>query len=91
MKGIKINDVGDIMITNRTILLDECSNDVAERVLQAYPGEIKEVPTLGIFTQQQLNGSRNPFLRGDIRKQLTIAGLNVKKIEQIGENINIEI
>lgn len=76
MNGILTDSDGDIKIANGTLAIGDCTADVAERVLQAYPGEFKEVPELGLFAVQQLNGNGNPFWSGEARKQLKSQGIS---------------
>lgn len=76
MNGILTDTNGDIKVANRTLSVGDCTADMAERVLKAYPVEFKEVPGLGLFAVQQLNGNGNPFWRGEARKQLKSQGIN---------------
>jgi len=70
MKGILIDENGDIMVRNGAVVIGDCAADVAERVLCAYPGEFKEVPMIGLYATKQVNGTPDPFWRGEAKKQL---------------------
>lgn len=80
MKGILIDETGDLQVAGGTLIIGECSGDVAERVLRAYPGEFKEEPTLGLFAVAQLNGKKDPFWSGKAKRQLRSQGIEVESI-----------
>ena len=89
MKGILTNDNGDLHIAGGKMQIGECSQDIAERVLRAYPGEFKESPEIGLYALEQLNGKPDPFWSGKARKQLAEAGLSVKSIEIKNDEVNL--
>ncbi|MDR2964040.1 MAG: hypothetical protein LBU90_10480 [Bacteroidales bacterium] len=95
MNGILIdNETSDLLVQvtrnaqgkiTRGVLVGDCRADVAERILQAYPGEFKEHPTLGCDIKQQINGTASPFWRGHTMSQLRSEGIEVENLT-INEN-----
>lgn len=80
MRGILIDEDGDVKIDNGSLSIGECSADVAERVLVSHPGEFKETPTIGMFSIGQQNGKPDPFWRGEAKRQLKQMGVDLKEI-----------
>ncbi|HOU67591.1 MAG TPA: hypothetical protein PKW49_03275 [Paludibacteraceae bacterium] len=91
MEGLLIDEDGDLMVRHGSLVVGECSADVAERVLRAYPGDFKEFPEIGLFASAQLNGRENPFWRGESKKQLRSCGVEVKIINTDNGIMTVEI
>jgi hypothetical protein len=77
MNGLLTDDDGDILIRNRSLVIGDCTADVVQRVLEAYPGEFREYPKLGCFVASQQNGTPDPFWPGNAKKQLKASGVDV--------------
>ncbi len=100
MKGIMLNEEGDLaLMVQRDVtgeitggwVVDDCVQQVTERVLIANRGEFKEVPLVGGELILQVNGSCGPFYKGRVKNMLEAMRVSVRQI-QIEENgINIEI
>jgi len=70
MKGIIVNDGGDLDVRNRHLVIGRPEADIVHRVLVSYPGEFKEKPLLGCDIKKQLNGRPDQFWRGEAKKQI---------------------
>ncbi|MEG1998453.1 MAG: hypothetical protein RR015_00375, partial [Bacteroidales bacterium] len=64
MKGILTDDRGFMLLENGQLAVGDTTADVAQRVLQVYPGDFKEVPQIGLFAAGLINGNRDPFWQG---------------------------
>ena len=91
MKGILIDDNGDLMIRNGRLVVGDCDNDVAERIIRAWQGEFKEAPLLGGNIDKMLGGKVDPFWRIDILRQLKAEHLNVKRLDITEKGIEIQL
>ncbi|MDR3326904.1 MAG: hypothetical protein LBT04_02030 [Prevotellaceae bacterium] len=90
MKGILLDETGDLLIHNGSLVIGNTDGQSAEMILRAYPGEFKEDPQLGSWIISQLNGKPDPFWRGETIKQLKSNKLDVKDI-RISEIIELEL
>lgn len=90
MNGILTDNDGDLLISGGSLTIGNCQADVAERILQAYPGEFKEAPALGLYAAAQLNGTPDPFWKGEAKKQLRQQGVELAGIS-FTESGQIEI
>jgi hypothetical protein len=70
MKGILLDNDGDLMIRNGSVVIGDVDAQITEHILQAYPGAYKEVPTIGAHLAGDLNGTFDPFLEGKIKEML---------------------
>ncbi len=91
MKGILIEDTGDLMIRDESAVIGEIDSQVIERVLTAYPGEFKEVPLIGANVRAMLGGTPDPFWRNNAKDMLKTQHIQVKKIEIIDNQITVEL
>jgi hypothetical protein len=92
MKGILVEDNGDIMIRNGSMVIGECSADVAQRVIISWTGEFKHAPLLGGNAKQMIAGTVDPFWKGQLKAQLKAAKVNLTdlKITEQGVEVRIE-
>jgi hypothetical protein len=85
MKGMLIDENGDLMVRKGALVIGDCDMDVAERLIRAWQGEFKEAPLLGGNVDKLLNGAVAPFWRGEMMSQLKSQHVNVKQLD-INEN-----
>jgi hypothetical protein len=91
MKGILIDETGDIAIKSGTMVIGDCDQDIAERLIKSWKGEFKENPMLGGNIYNMQNGKPDPFWRGDVMSQLRKEHINVKRLEITDSEIELEI
>lgn len=91
MKGILINNDGDLMVRNGSFVIGNCDSDVAERIIQSWQGEFKEAPLLGGNIDKMRHGIVDPFWRGNIKSQLQSEHINVKRLDIMDNGIELEI
>jgi hypothetical protein len=85
MRGILVDENGDLMVRNGSMAIGECSADVAERVMVSWTGEFKHAPVLGGNAKQMIAGTVDPFRKGQLKAQLKAAKVNLSGLK-IGEN-----
>jgi len=99
MKGIRINEDGDLMINprkvdgvvNRGLIIGDVDMDIAERIIRAWQGEFKEVPLLGGNIDKFYKGIDAPFLKGHIHEQLISEGINLVDLNITENGVEIEL
>jgi hypothetical protein len=91
MKGILIDDNGDLMVRKKALVIGDCEMDVSERLIRAWQGEFKEAPLLGGNVDKLLNGAVSPFWRGEMIAQLRAQHIDVKYIDVTENGIELKI
>ncbi|MDR0873906.1 MAG: hypothetical protein LBN27_10660 [Prevotellaceae bacterium] len=91
MNDFLTDEDGDLLIQNGDLVIGDCRYDLARRILLAYPGEFKELPTLGCNVRSQINGTPNPFWRGEATKQLRSQGLDITKLNITANGVEVEL
>lgn len=89
MKGILFDD-GDMKVTGGTLAIGDTDAQVAELVLSASPGELKEIPTVGCAAHRLVAGGPGTWWLGMAKEQLKSVGLDVKRVAMENGNIIIE-
>lgn len=86
MKGILLDEHGEIMIENGAMKIGDVDIQVVEHVIGAFQGEYKESPLLGGNIRKMLNGMPNPFWSQDVQRQLETQHLDtIVNISEDGE------
>jgi hypothetical protein len=91
MKGILLDETGDLMVRSGGLVIGEVDSQVAEHVLRAYPGEFKEVPLIGAHVGSMVGGTPDPFWRGRAKEMLKTQHVEVKNININGDIITVEL
>lgn len=91
MKGILIDDNGNFMLTGGSVSIGDVDEQIVEIVMVAAPGEIKEMPTIGMNLNKKLNGIFDPFFVGKLKTQLKTQHITAKSIVINTEEINVEL
>ncbi len=97
MIGILLNTEGDLAIDTtldatlkiKGLVIGNCTADIVERVLVAYPGAFKNVPLIGANITADLNGPSGAISRAKILEHLKSAGVVVNNVSVQGTEINI--
>jgi hypothetical protein len=85
MKGMMIDETGDLLVIKGALVIGDCAMDVAERLIRAWQGEFKEAPLLGGNVDKLRNGAVDPFWRGEMIAQLKSQHIEVRQLD-INEN-----
>ncbi|MDD4141597.1 MAG: hypothetical protein PHR20_02225 [Bacteroidales bacterium] len=91
MKGILLDDNGDIDFTGSDFAIGDDRLQSAQIILKAMPGEIKESPTLGVGIVKELKAPEDPFLRQRIKKNMALGNIGVTSVNINTTDNNIEI
>jgi len=90
MKGILIDDNGDLMTHNGSVVIGDVDSQVIGHVLVAYPGEFKEAPMVGAHIRGMLGGSPDPFWKNNTKDMLKTQHITIKKIDITDGQIIVE-
>lgn len=86
---LQLDDVGDILLKNGDYVMGESDDQHIEDILDAYPGEYRNAPMLGVYIQRGINGLLDGSIRRDINIHLQSDQYKVRKLEINGEKISI--
>ena len=90
MKGILLDDNGDLLVKKGGLTIGENSDQIIEQVLIANRGEYKEHPLLGAEIIKLQNGTTDPVWATDAKVMLKYAGVKVNKVKISGNQIIVE-
>lgn len=90
MKGLLVDEEGDLIVENGTIKTGENTEQVAHWVVVANRGEFKEFPLIGGEIIKMINGTPDPMWKSNVKNMLFAAGVPVKRIKIEGSNITLE-
>lgn len=90
MVGIALDNDFDIKISNGCFLLEETTNQDIAVVLTVNPGEIKELPKLGVGIEGITNDDDLSLWNSSIRDNLKKAGLEVDHVNVDFGSLEIE-
>ena len=78
MKGILLDETGEIIIEHGTMKIGDVDAQIAEHIITAFQGEYKEVPLLGGNLRKMQNGAPDPFWEGEVKRQLKSQNINAE-------------
>lgn len=91
MKGLVIDrDTGDLAVSGGSLVIGEIEGQVAEIVVKANRGDIKESPLIGGEAEKMLGGERDVLWAGRLKKMLRACGLEVRNVKISENEITIE-
>jgi len=91
MRGILLDENGDVMVSNGSVVIGDVDGQIAEHVIAAFQGEFKESPLLGGNALKMLNGVPDPFWAGDIKRQLKSQGISAEVGVGDGGDLVVEL
>ncbi len=81
MNGLQIDiNSGDLLVCPSGAVVADSDGFIAQFVLCALRGDIKEYPLLGAEAPLMLAGNPDPFWPGNAKKMLRACGLNVSNL-----------
>jgi hypothetical protein len=89
MKGILLDDSGEVVVANGELALGDIDEQTIKLLFASAPGEWKERPTAGIGVQTMQHGATDRFAERTIRVQLEAAGFNLKKLSITAAGIEV--
>ena len=91
MKGILIDDDGNLVITGGRVTMGDNRAQVAQHLLWSFTGEYKHAPKLGGNARNMIAGTPDPFWAGSVKSQLRQCLLEAERIEVTAEGIVVEL
>ena len=91
MKGILIDDDGNLVITGGHVTVGDNRAQCAEHLIGAFTGEYKHAPKLGGNARNMIAGTPDPFWAGSVKSQLRQCLLEAERIEVTDEGIVVEL
>lgn len=91
MKGILINDNGDLAISGGHLQIGDNRAQCAQHLIAAFAGEYKHAPMLGGNIKRMIAGTPDPFWLGNMKSQLKASHIDVKRFEIVDGDIELEI
>ena len=91
MKGILVDDNGNLVITGGHVTVDDNRAQVAQHLLWSFTGEYKHAPLLGGNARNMIAGTPDPFWAGSVKSQLRQCLLEAERIEVTDEGIVVEL
>lgn len=70
MKGILVDDNGDLMVSGGTLAIGDNRAQAAQHLIGAFAGEYKHAPMLGGNARNMIAGKPDPFWAGSVKSQL---------------------
>lgn len=89
-QDLQLDDAGDILLKDGDYVMGESDMQHIEDILDAYPGEYRNAPLLGVYLQRGINGLMDGSIRRDININLQADNYLVKKVEITDSNLNID-
>lgn len=91
MVGMLIDpDTGDLQVKDGTLALGDNTGQVAECVLLAARGELKEYPLVGAEITKLANGNGDPLWSNNAKQMLQACGVPVSRVSIDDNRITIE-
>lgn len=91
MVGMLIDpQTGDLQVKNKSLVLGDNTEQVAECVLLASRGEIKEYPLVGAEIVKLANSNGDPLWCGNAKQMLQACGVPVSRVTIKDNQITIE-
>lgn len=91
MKGILVDDNGDLVINGGHIAIGDNRAQCAQHLIGAFTGEYKHAPKLGGNARNMIAGTPDPFWSGSVKSQLRQCLLEAERIEVTDEGIVVEL
>jgi len=90
-EDLLLDEAGDLLLgANGDYVMGESDMQHIEDILDAYPGEYRNAPLLGVYLQRGINGLIDGSIRRDININLQSDNYKVKKVEITDTSLNID-
>lgn len=93
MKGILVDENGDLMVSGGTLAIGEPRWQWAQHVIGAFTGEYKLSPLIGGNARRMIAGRTDPFWAGGVKNQLKqcLAEANSVKVTEDGIVVELRV
>ncbi len=89
MKGILIDENGNMIIRGGTMVIGDVESQICEHLLVAFTGEYKQEPLLGGNAKNMIAGTPDPFWAGYVKQQLKTCKVDVQTIRVVNDDIEV--
>ena len=90
MKGIQLDENGDLMIVAGSMVIEENKSQCASLILQANEGDIKEFPALGVGLEKFIKSTvTEKQIQRKIRINLEADNIEVSELTVNNNNIRL--
>lgn len=90
MKDIILDDNGNIT-QNGVLVIGDARQQTVEHLVEAFTGEFKHAPLLGVNAKRNIAGTPDPFWAGEVKSQLRQCMLDVESVKATSDDITIEL
>lgn len=80
MRGILVDENGNIQVQNGTMAIGDNREQVACHLITAFTGEYKHAPLMGGNAKRMIAGTADPFWTGSMKQQLKQALIDVDSL-----------
>ena len=91
MKGILVDDNGNLMVSGGHLLIGDNREQVTQHLIAAFTGEYKHAPTLGGNARRMIDGTEDPFWAGNVKSQLKQCHVEVERLRVVDGEIEVKI
>lgn len=91
MRGILLDENGNIQVQNGTMAIGDNREQVACHSIAAFTGEYKHAPMLGGNAKRMIAGTVDPFWVGSMKRQLKQALIDVDSLRIKDGEIELKI
>ena len=91
MKGILVDDNGDLVIRGGHIATGDNRTQCAQHLIGAFTGEYKYAPLLGGNARNMICVTPDPFWAGNVKSQLRQCLIEAERLEVGANTIEIEL
>lgn len=91
MKGMLIDpETGDLQVAGGAVVIGDTTEQVAECVITAARGELKEHPLIGAEINKMINGNSDPMWCANAKQMLQACNVPVSRVTLKDNQITIE-
>ena len=91
MKGILIDDNGNLIISGGHVTVGDNRAQCAQHLIGAFTGEYKHAPMLGGNARRMIAGTPDPFWAGSVKSQLRQCLIETERLQITDGTIELEL
>jgi len=91
MRGILVDDNGNMVISGGHVAIGDNRAQVAQHLIGAFTGEYKHAPTLGGNARCMIAGTPDPFWAGNMKSQLKQCHIEVERLKMTDSGVEVEL
>lgn len=91
MKGILVDNNGNLIVSGGHLLIGDNRAQCAQHLIGAFTGEYKHAPLLGGNARNMIAGTPDPFWAGSVKSQLRQCLIEAERVELVDGEIIVEL